>query len=809
MKTLFSFLLCLFVCNIAISQSRSKHHAVLDGNGNAKSVEFDASTSSPANADKFFEEFVSLESKDSFKEVPGKSTGLDERHEIYDQYYNGVQVTGGGYVLHFSGSNLKFAQGNFIRIKDLNTTPRITQEAAARAFASHLSIPYSDVKSYKAKIIIKRIEGSAPADVHDACVYETLLDANHPANDQIGYVDVTSGEVVTTESMFTHVAATGTFATRYNGTKQAITENINGSFRLEDLTRGAPITTWNLNGSISTADRVHITDNDNNWTAAEHSASENDMGLDVHWGLQKIYDHLSSRGINSLNNAGIPITAYIKYGTTNAAKDNSGWHVTEHYMQFGDGAVRFRPMASLDIVGHECGHGIIDLQANWGTTGNQRAFHEGMADIWGAIFEYRINGVTANNWKIGEQLALLNKTCARNLQFTNDATADARMSDTFQSSQYNGNSDSYFRSGVLSHWFYMLVNGESGTNELGTSYNVTGIGMDKAQEIVQKAIFSGYLNFVTTYPDLRTAIINATIARYCNNSSEVAAVTNAWYAAGVGTAYSGTIPSITGNDPICNSQAFSVQNQIAGTTAFWSSGNTSQMTVSPQSAVTTTTATRVNNYNGQVNLILTMAGGSGCSNVITRSLQVGAFNSGTITVTGQAAVCPGNLYTYTANVPGGHRAGYTYTWTRPANWTVNTQNANTISYYVPMSSPDYGPVQVSVNNGCGLSAPSGITAFPGFGCGGFILSVFPNPTSSTLTIQLTEENSESSSSGTIAKSDRGEFTADLVNDRGKKVASIQSTNKVAVINTNQFSKGLYFLNVLLPSETLTRRIILE
>ena len=38
-------------------------------------------------------------------------------------------------------------------------------------------------------------------------------------------------------------------------------------------------------------------------------------------------------------------------------------------------------------------------------------------------------------------------------------------------------------SGVLNHWFYILVAGKTGINDAGDNYNVTGIGMQKAQEI--------------------------------------------------------------------------------------------------------------------------------------------------------------------------------------------------------------------------------------------------------------------------------------------------------------------------------------
>jgi Zn-dependent metalloprotease len=35
-------------------------------------------------------------------------------------------------------------------------------------------------------------------------------------------------------------------------------------------------------------------------------------------------------------------------------------------------------------------------------------------------------------------------------------------------------------SGVLNHWFYILTIGKSGTNDIGNSYNVTGINIESS-----------------------------------------------------------------------------------------------------------------------------------------------------------------------------------------------------------------------------------------------------------------------------------------------------------------------------------------
>ena len=58
----------------------------------------------------------------------------------------------------------------------------------------------------------------------------------------------------------------------------------------------------------------------------------------------------------------------------------------------------FDPLASIDIVAHEFGHGITDFQIGWGNAGNEGAFNEGLSDIWGAIFEQTIR--PSSTWQI-------------------------------------------------------------------------------------------------------------------------------------------------------------------------------------------------------------------------------------------------------------------------------------------------------------------------------------------------------------------------------------------------------------------------
>ncbi|MCK4345730.1 MAG: hypothetical protein KAX05_10635 [Bacteroidales bacterium] len=126
--------------------------------------------------------------------------------------------------------------------------------------------------------------------------------------------------------------------------------------------------------------------------------------------------------------------------------------------------------------------------------------------------------------------------------------------------------------------------------------------------------------------------------------------------------------------------------------------------------------------------------GNASYQIISDSFWVGKFH--TTVVTGQAAVCPDELYTYTAQVPGGHSSSYNYDWTYPGNWIWQAEMENWIRLKTPKYDPDYGTVRVSIENECGWSNYSGITVYPGY-CGGYF-SVFPNPADDYVEISIEE-----------------------------------------------------------------------
>lgn len=58
------------------------------------------------------------------------------------------------------------------------------------------------------------------------------------------------------------------------------------------------------------------------------------------------------------------------------------------YMVFGNGKTQFYPLASLDVIGHEMGHGVIQSLSPLDYQGHSGALNESFADVIGTCFEF-------------------------------------------------------------------------------------------------------------------------------------------------------------------------------------------------------------------------------------------------------------------------------------------------------------------------------------------------------------------------------------------------------------------------------------
>ena len=345
-----------------------------------------------------------------------------------------------------------------------------------------------------------------------------------------------------TTSMYSPQVTTNA-ATRYSGGRNIETQLSGSYYVLHDLTRGNGIFTYNMLTGTNYSAAVEFKDADNNWTAAEYdNAAKDNAALDAQWGAEMTYDYWTQKhNRNSYDGNGAAIKSYVHF---DKAYDNAYWNGS--VMTYGDGSdTYFDALTALDVCGHEIGHAVCSSTANLTYSNESGAINEGLSDIWGASIEY-FAAPEKQTWLIGEDIERRAGHAA--LRSMSDPKSEGQP-DTYKGTNwYTGTGDNggvHTNSGVLNHWYYLLAAGGSGTNDLGNSFNVTGVTIDVAANIVWR-MESVYMTANTTYADARNFSIQAATDLYGSGSNQVIQTTNAWHAVGVGAAY-GTLNYCSSN----------------------------------------------------------------------------------------------------------------------------------------------------------------------------------------------------------------------------------------------------------------------
>ena len=560
---------------------RNIKEKILDEKGQPTLIIFkEGSNLFSSNFQSILKENLKLQQGFSFQKIKEETDDLGLLHEKYQLYYNNVKVEFATYTINSKGGRIVSMNGEVYNPTVINVNPTISESKALEIAKSSTKgnsflwenkreaalIGYS--KPQGELVLMPDLKDIAIEGVQPALVlaYKFDIYATNPISRADVYVDANNGKVLFTNATIKHatnfghgsthlftahacaerdntatIAKTfealvaGTAATRYSGSQSIQTSPSGGSYILRDNTRGNGVNTYDLNTGTNYNSAVNFTDNDNNWTTAEHSANKDNGALDAHWGAEKTYDYWSAvHNRNSFNNSGAAINSYVHYSSR---YDNAFWDGSR--MTYGDGSgTNFDILTALDVAAHEIGHAVCTYTANLTYQGQSGAMNEGFSDIWGACVEYYA-APNKSPWLIGEDIERRSGHAA--LRSMSNPKSEGQPDTYLGTYWYTGSGDNggvHYNSGVLNHWFYILSVGKSGTNDNGDAYNVTGITIDKAAKIAYR-LESVYLSANSSYANARTYGIQAAIDLYGAGSAEVIATTNAFYAVGIGAAYTG------------------------------------------------------------------------------------------------------------------------------------------------------------------------------------------------------------------------------------------------------------------------------
>ena len=563
-RSLILWAMALLIAHVAFSQTRPAGMKTFP-----KMIRFEQ----PVNVGQkhtLFTQHLEATADDQMLPVKTFSDHLGFTHEKYQQYYKGIKVEGATYTLHMKGGQVSHMSGSFEYLRDIDINPSISAAAALAAATGHVganqyawqpgnTLGIDDYQKPDGELVL------LPDYLNDQrepakLAWKFDIYASDPIYRAWVFVDAKTGRIIQTFERIheANVPATGT--SLYNGTVSFTADDASGPYRLRQTADGNGVETYDLNNGTNYNNATDITSGSTNFTHA--------TGVQAHYGAEQTHKYfLQSHGRNSYNGAGAVLRSYVSYSSNYV---NAFWDGTR--MTYGDGdGVNYGPLVSLDITGHEIAHGVTEFSANLVYQRESGALNESFSDIFGEMVEKFAVGT--NDWQMGTDIGIGGSGAIRSMDNPNAFNDPDTYGGSFwtnpncgtptQSNDYCG---VHSNSGVQNKWFYILSEGETGTNDIGSSYSVTGIGTTKAAEIAYRNL-TVYLGTSSTFADARAGAIQSAVDLYGAGSAEEIATTNAWYAVGVGGEY-GTIS-------YCNSQSNNVNDEYIGRVQLNTIDNTS------------------------------------------------------------------------------------------------------------------------------------------------------------------------------------------------------------------------------------------
>jgi bacillolysin len=493
---------------------------------------------------------LNLPISSTFKAYNTETDPQGYTHTRYKQYVNGVPVEGTMVITHAVNGVIESVNGDYFtnfQTAYSRSAVTLTEEAALKAALNKMNAKSYmwDNKAYessvaeafenpnfsfypKGELVIVHKENTDYSAANMVLAYKFDIYAEFPISRKFMYVDAKTGAVVASEEQIHALDETGSANTLYSGSRTITTSKSGSNYTLNETSRGNGIQTRKYM-STSQQTLADVTSTSSTWNIT----GLDQYALDAHWGAENAYDYYKKvHNRNSLDNAGIKLVSYIH----NTDPMNAYWNGTT--MLYGDGnGTDVHPFAAIDVCGHELTHGVVTHSANFGYTGEPGALNEGFADIFGTCIKNYAKPGPSILWVMGTDF-----TTNVNWQRSLSDPKSHSNPDTYKGTNWDANGEVHKNDGPIGHWFYILSVGKKGTNDIGSVYDVAGIGMDKAAKIAYLGLTS-YMSSGTTYTTARTACIKAATELYGACSAELHSTTDAFYAIGVGAKDASTFPS--------------------------------------------------------------------------------------------------------------------------------------------------------------------------------------------------------------------------------------------------------------------------
>ncbi len=238
--------------------------------------------------------------------------------------------------------------------------------------------------------------------------------------------------------------------------------------------------------------------------------------------FKKIY------GRNSIDDNGLRMDSSVHY---RVGFNNAFWNGQQMVYGDGDGKIFERFTKSLDVIGHELSHGVIQYEADLIYQNQSGALNEHFADVFGSLIkQYKKKQTAAKaDWLIGAELLgkTINGVALRSMKDPGTAYDDpllgkdpqpAHMKDYFKTTQDNGGV--HINSGIPNKAFYELA------------ISLGGKAWDKAGKIWYVTLCEK-LKSDSQFQDCAEQTFEVAGQLYGSGSTEQKAVKSAWGKVGI------------------------------------------------------------------------------------------------------------------------------------------------------------------------------------------------------------------------------------------------------------------------------------
>lgn len=462
---------------------------------------------------------------------------LGMEHVKFDQQWQGVPVYGGQVVVHLNDRR-EPVQVNGVYAPGPATGPlggtEITAEEA-RAIALRRTgtekpgLPQPEVK----KVVYWYPGQASPIVSYQVPVIRSLVEAWHV------FVSATDGSVLQVIPAVYSGAEVGSSRDLLGATqtvhcwKDGVTYYAcDTSLSMYDTGRSQPVTLRNIFGGICVLDvgQKNIQEALENgtvvWSVATNPNNWDPTTVSMLSGLAATYNYyMEKHGQKSMDGNGCSLISYVHArfpgGNGQLTSDNAFYNSALNCFIFGDGDAEFKDLPSaLDVIAHELTHGVSHHLVGLVYQNQSGALSEHLSDFIGCM-------VDRDEWLAGDGIIRDPSLIAlRDLSDPHNPQVQSKLPKTMAEYQNlpataeGDNGGVHINCGIPSYASYLMTDGPQ------------GIGRDKAERIVFRAMKQGYLTSNAQFADYRRALVQSAVDLF-GDGAEAAAVRQSFDAVGI------------------------------------------------------------------------------------------------------------------------------------------------------------------------------------------------------------------------------------------------------------------------------------